>query len=157
MAQYTSRNVVFGDVFANAWVLALKTVPGAALLAAGKLRLSKDPSFNPNSKTTLAELEANECDFSGYPAGGIAVSLTTGLDLTPQIQGAITSGTFVAATATPFVSGTAYGYWIDDGTDMAMAEKFASPFNAPFAEVGAFLVLNAAIPLGLLQPASNAA
>jgi hypothetical protein len=154
MAQYTSQQVAFGRVFANLLLGALKTVPGAALLATGKVRLSKDPSFSPAADTSLATLEANECDFSGYPAGGVAVSLTIGVNVTPQIQGAITSATFEAATASPFVPNQCYGYWIDDGTEMAIGEAFGSAGPIPFADVGDYLVLNAAIPEALLQPAA---
>jgi hypothetical protein len=149
--QYTSQSVVYGRTFMNGLLKTMKTVPGAALLATGKLRLSKDPSFAPTPATTLAELEANECDFSGYPAGGIAVSLTTDLNETPQIQGILTRGVFAATTATPFVPGSALGYWIDDGTDMAIGERFADEGTASFANVGDFLVLNAVLPGRMLQ------
>jgi len=44
----------------------------ATRLANAKLRLFKD-GFNPAFGVTLAELNAVECDFDGYPAGGITV------------------------------------------------------------------------------------
>lgn len=151
MNQYTSQNVVFGKAFANIVLAALKTVPGGALLATGKLRLSKASPFNPTSGMSLADLEADEADFSGYPAGGVAVSLTTGVNVTPQIQGAVTRGIFEAATATPFVGNSVTGYWVDDGTEMAIGEAFTDDQVAAFNAVGDFLILNALIPLNLLQ------
>ncbi len=157
MNQWTSLNVVIGQVAANKWVGALKTRPAAALLATGKLRLSKDPAFGPTQQSTLAELEANEADFSGYPAGGIAVSITDGLNISPTIQGAMTSGTFEAATATPFIGNAVTGYWIDDGTDPVTMEAFPNAQTADFSSVGDFLVLNAVLPMNLLQRAAPGA
>lgn len=145
MAQYTSTNLIFGRTFANAMLAALKTVPGAALLAAGKVRLSSDAAFSPTADTTLAALVANESAFTGYPAGGVAVSLTTGVDVQPQTQGAITSAVFEGTGTRPLVApGVAYGYWIDDGVEPAVMEKFPSPVT--FENAGDYLVLNCIIP-----------
>ena len=154
MSTYAAQNVVFGQAAANALLNCLKTAPLAALLATGKLRLSHDPAFNPNPQTALSALSAQEANYSGYPSGGIAVALTVGVNLSPGAQGAVQSALFEAATATPFVSDTVTGWWIDDGTIMWCAEKFTPPFVAPFQAVGDFLQLLAAFPDQLRQPTS---
>lgn len=149
--QYTSKSVVFGLTFANTILAALKTVPSAALISSGKVRLSNNPSFNPVPTSTITSLAANECAYSGYTAGGIAVSLTTGLILDGVTQGATTSALFEATTATTFVPDVAYGYWIDDGTNMIMSERFANGGVGTFSAPGNFLDLIVLLPYQLLQ------
>lgn len=154
MAEYTSQEVVINRDFANILLGALKVVPGGALLATGKVRLSSDPAFAPQPGDSLASYVAGEATFSGYPAGGIAVSLHTGLNVSTQIQGALTTALFIAATAMPFVPGNVTGYWIDDGTIVAVAEKFAGGVTVNFGAVGDFLELDAVIPVNLFQAAA---
>jgi len=151
MSQYTSQEVTYGQAFGLTVVSALKTVPGQALINSAKLRLFKNPSLAPDPVTPLADLVAAECDFSGYPAGGIAVVLTVGLVLSNSCVGALTTGLFVADDTDPFVSGSAYGWWIDDGTNVIAVEKFAGGSAVPFAGKGAFLDLSVELPLQLLQ------
>ncbi len=154
MNTYESVNIVYGQAFANTLLAAMKTAPTNPLINAGKLRLSHDPAFNPTSSSTISALAAQECDFSGYTAGGVTFTLTTGIDLSAAAQGATTYALFEAATATPFVSDTAYGYWIDDGTNVIAAERFANGGSAAFNAVGAFLGLTVFLPVQMTQATS---
>jgi hypothetical protein len=151
---YSAKKVVIGQAAANALLGALTTGHVGGLLATGKLRLSHDPSFNPTPQSTLASLSAQEANFSGYPAGGVAVSLTTGLNLSPNAQGASQAALFEAAAATPFVADNITGWWIDDGTIFWVGERFAAGLIAGFAAVGDFLELIAIIPELLTQATS---
>jgi hypothetical protein len=138
----------------NAVIAAFKTVPGAALIVAGKVRLSQDPSFAPTPDSTIAGLAANEADYSGYAAGGIAAVLSAPVNLSNNAQGTIISATFTAVSATPFVPNQVYGWWLDDGTNFIAGERFVNNGQAPFGAVGDFLALIVLLPGQLLQPTS---
>lgn len=144
---YTSQAVVYGTAFLNTVIAALKTVPGGALVTGGKVRLSKDPSFRPTPANTIAELATNETDYSGYASGGVALVVGNPVNLSPSCQGAVTGVQFLATTATPYVSDQAYGYWVDDGTNVIMAEAFPAGVIANFAAPGAFLELILQLPM----------
>lgn len=148
---YTSRAVVLGRTFAGALLGAIATRPAAALIAAGKIRLSKDPAFNPTPDTTLASLTGAEANYSGYAAGGIAAVFSVVLGVTPIIAGVLANALFYATTASPFVSNNVYGYWVDDGTNICIAEKFAGGGIASFGAAGDFLDLTTIIPADLQQ------
>lgn len=154
MNNWITKSVVYGQSFLLTVVSALKTVPGGALVVAGKLRLSKDPAFNPTSASTISALAANEADYSGYASGGIAVVLTTGLLVGTVGVGAEAPAVFVAATATPFVPATVYGYWVDDGTNVIAAEAFGGGQSALFGAVGDFLALTLLLPFRFQQGAA---
>ena len=154
MNTYTAQQVTYGQAFVNTILAALKTVPGAALIVAGKLRLSNNPTLVLTPQTTIAALAANECAYSGYTAGGIAVVLSAPLNLSNNAQGVLTTGLFLAVTATPYVPDTATGWWIDDGTNFIVGERFAGNQVATFAAPGAFLDLIAELPIQLGQATS---
>lgn len=151
MAAYNSQQVVFGTAFLNTIMAALKTVPMAALVVGAKMRLNTNPAFNPQPSDTIADNTANEADYSGYAAGGIAVVLSAPVNLSPTCQGVVSSGLFLATTATPFVPSVAYGYWVDDGTNIIIAEKFGGGTNFPFASAGDFLDLIINLPAQAIQ------
>jgi hypothetical protein len=154
MGVYSSQNAVIGRAFADTILAALKTVPGSALITSGKVRLSKDPSFNPSSDSSVVALEANEADFSGYPAGGVAVSLSAPLNFSLGCQAVLTSALFLAAAASPFVPNVVTGYWVDDGTNVVQGERFAGGVNFSLSAPGDFLELAVFFPERLLQPIS---
>lgn len=144
--QYTSQRPTYGQAFLNTILAAYKTRPAGALIVSGKVRLINSPTFAPTPQTTVAELAAVECAYSGYPAGGAALTVGDPVNLSRTCQGAVTAIQFVATTATPFVPDTAYGYWVDDGTNMICVEMFPSGQEAPFASAGAFLELLLELP-----------
>jgi hypothetical protein len=144
---FKSQNVIYGTAFLNTVLAAFKTIPAAALIATGKLRLSHDPAFNPVPGTALAALVAQEANFSGYPAGGAAVVLSAPVNLSPTAQGAVVSNLFLATTASPFVNDNCTGYWIDDGTNFIMGEAFGAGQAAAFSSPGDFLELIVELPM----------
>jgi len=154
MDQYTAQAVVIGRDFANTVLAAMKTVPGGALIVTGKVRLSQDPAFNPTPASTRAGLAAGEADYSGYAAGGIAYVVPDPVNLDTETQGLQVTVAFVATAANPFVENTIYGWWIDDGTNVVVAEKFANDATANFGAAGDFLSLNTRVPFMLEQNAS---
>ncbi len=146
MAAYASQNVVYGTAFLNSLMAAYGTVATGPLVATAKMRLNSNPGFNPQPGDSIATNTANEAAFTGYPAGGIDVVLSTPVNLSPTCQGTVASGTFTATTSGSFVSGTAYGYWIDDGTNVIAAEPFPPGSPALFAGPGDFLELVVQLP-----------
>jgi hypothetical protein len=130
-------------------LLALKTVPGGALIVSGKARLSKDPSFAPTPDSTIASLAALEADYTGYAAGGIAVVLTTSLNLSPGCLGDLATALFEATGSA--VTNTVYGYWVDDGTSVVCGERFAGGGVVAFQVAGDFLDLTVLLPMQLIQ------
>ncbi len=154
MTNYTAQAIVYGRAFVNTILAALKTIPGGALVTGAKLRLSNNPSFSPTPGNVPGDFSANECAYSGYTAGGLAVTLSAPLNLSTTADGVLFAGLFVATAASPFVPDTATGWWIDDGTNVICAERFANNQTATFASPGAFLSLTALLPQQMLQATS---
>lgn len=87
-------------------------------LALSKMRFYKS-SLIPNQFTVLAALEAAECDFDGYTAGGYALTAWTGPQNDPQ-GGQVIASPAVNPTygpaSDPAVTNDVGGYWIEDAT-----------------------------------------
>jgi hypothetical protein len=146
--------VVYGTTFLNTVLAAFKTVASAALIATAKVRLSHNPSFVPNPGATITGLAAEECNYSGYAAGGVALVVGSPVNLSTSCQGAVTGLQFLATAASPFVSDNAYGYWVDDGTNVILQEAFPGGMAVPFGAPGDFLELILEIPQQATQPTS---
>jgi hypothetical protein len=151
MAAYASASVVFGTNFLNTLMAALKTTASGPLVATAKVRLNTNPAFNPQPGDSIATNTANEADFSGYTTGGDSLTISNPVNLSATCQGVVGAVTFTSATASPFVSGTAYGYWVDDGTNVIVAERFANGVNFGFSAPGDFLELIVQIPAQAFQ------
>lgn len=148
---WTAQNVVYGRTFANAVMAALLAAPVDPLIDTGKIRLSQDPAYNPTPDSTVAGLEAYEADYSGYAAGGIAMVVSAPINASQNVQGTMSSVLFKATTATPFVQNSVYGWWVDDGTNVILAEAFPGGTIALFGAINDFLQLDVVTPFGLLQ------
>lgn len=144
--QFTSLNPIYGTDFLNTILAAYKTTASGPLIASAKVRLINSPTFAPTPATTIADLAAVECAYSGYAAGGIALTVGAPVNLSRTCQGAVTALQFLATAATPFVQDSAYGYWVDDGTNMIVVEMFPAGTVAPFGSAGAFLELLLQLP-----------
>ena len=153
MTSYTSQALVFGRAFMNTIMAAFAARPAGPLVAAGaKIRLSQDPTFNPTPNSNVAGLSTNEATFSGYTAGGNAVTLSGPVNASPTCQGELASTLFVATAST--VTNNVYGYWIDDGVNVIVGERFAGGGIASFNTSGDFLDLQIVLPGQLLQAAA---
>jgi hypothetical protein len=148
---YVSQSVGYGSAFADTVQAALKTRAAAALVATPKIRLSSNSNFNPTPQSSIATLSASEAAFSGYPAGGASGTVSDPVNLSTMAVGVLMSATFVATTAAPFVEGTCYGYWVDDGTNVIAYERFAGGIQVTFGVPGDFLQLDIELPMQLLQ------
>lgn len=146
MASFASANPVYGSAFLASIIGAYKTAPMNPLIDTAKVRLSNNPAFVASPGSTVAELDATECAYSGYAAGGIALVVGAPVILSATCEGAVTALQFLATSATPFVSDTAYGYWIDDGVNVILSEPFSVPGGIPFAAAGNFLELIVQLP-----------
>jgi hypothetical protein len=153
MATYTSLNVIFGRAFLNTVVAAWKTTSSGPLIASPKVRLAINPAFLPTPSSTISDLATDEADFSGYPSGGSSITLGAAVNLGVNIQGCVQPASFIASTGTPFVSNTVYGYWLDDGTNVILAEAFPPGISFTFGSPGDFLELVVAIPANAIQAA----
>lgn len=152
MNDWTAKQIVFGRTFADTILAALTARPATALIVTPKVRLTTDPSFNPQPSNVIADFTASEANYSGYTAGGIAPTLSGALNLTPTIQGVNATVLFIATTASPFVTSNVTGWWLDDGTNVIAAEAFGPGNVAAFASAGDFLNLEIRLPVGLFQP-----
>jgi hypothetical protein len=148
---YVSQSPTYGRTFLASVIAALSARPAGALLTNGKLRLSKDPGFNPTENSHIADLTGGECDFSGYTAGGYTVTLGATLNVSGSALGAPDDILAVATTATPQVGNSIYGYWIDDGTNIVMFEVFAGG-PIPVAIAGDYCEVDLRVPLRFNQP-----
>jgi len=94
-----------------------------AALALSKVRLFKTMTndeppvpFVPTVSTTSAELENAECDFDGYPAGGITVTAMLAPLLDPAGGASIESPVvqFAWAHVDTDVGNVVAGFWLED-------------------------------------------
>lgn len=139
-----SQNVILNNEFLEECLASYNTNPSHALISAAAVGLWKSEDFNPTQATTLAELAAVECDFSGYARKGVTFSGQVNLSLdTPGIIGSVT---FNCDEDSPQVYGTAYGFFITSTLGLVLCEKFPSQNAVPFARVGDFLNLDVAVP-----------
>jgi len=149
MASRTAGHLVYGRAWLSTIVAALKTVPGAALLAAGKVRLTKVVGFNPQSSMTIATLTPDECDFVGYPAGGLALTPSAEVNVTQATIGVIGNATFICTDSAAPGPNSCTGYWIDDGVNVVVAEAFVPGQTVVFAQNGDYLDLQIAVAFAL--------
>jgi len=97
-------------------------------LAASKVRLFKS-TFVPTVATTLAELEADEADFTGYPAGGATITAWLDPLLDPAGGASITAPTVqFAVDPAPSATDIVGGFWLEDAAgDVRLVGQFAAP------------------------------
>lgn len=151
---WTAQRVVWGRAFMNSVVAALKTAAEDPLIMTGKIRLNTNPAYNPTPDSTRAALAADEAAYSGYTAGGIALTVGDPVRLAENIVGAMSSVLYRATDVDPFVSATVYGWWIDNGTIVVCGEAFPSGTVAAFGNPFSFLQLDISLPFGLMQAAA---
>lgn len=107
-----------------------------AALAASKVRLFK-ASFTPSPASPRSEFLANECDFDGYPAGGVAVAALTGPINNPTGGAAVNTPlvNFAWTLDTDAVGNMVGGYWHETGAG-ALYTYVRFPSAVPMAAVG---------------------
>lgn len=118
--------------YPNAGALLLAAVVQAEL-AACEIRLFKFGDITPDQATTLAELDAAECDFTGYAAEVVAAWQDPALN---ALGGAGIQTSVQFNTASPYTtSNVVGGYYIVDltGTPEVLAVQ---AFAAPGIEMG---------------------
>jgi len=146
---YVSVGVFLYREFAVKMLGRIATGNAAAIVVSGKIRLSKDPAFAPAQGQTRAGLAAMEADYTGYAAGGIAAVFSATLNQRLGVVAVVAPALFLATAADPQVAATVTGWWIDDGTDLVCAERFAAGVTRPFVVPGDYLALDCPIPLML--------
>lgn len=151
MAGYSSQLITYGNAYLKTQATAQKTAPTNPLINTGKVRLTTATGFSPSGTNTIAELSPNEANFSGYTAGGLALTLTGPVNLSALCEGMIAALTFLATTASPFVPNVLTGYWVDDGTNVIAQEAFPSP-GITISAAGDFLALLLQLPQQVNQP-----
>jgi hypothetical protein len=151
MAAYSSQQITFGIAWIDTVLAAFKTGTGTTpLVNSAKCRLNVSPSFLPTPGQVISGYTPNEANFSGYSSGGDAVTLSAGVNLSPTCEGVVATVTFISTAASPYVPNTCYGYWMDDGTNVILAEAFPAP-GVPFTAAGDFLSLLIQIPFQAIQ------
>lgn len=97
-------------------------------LATSEIRLYKYGEISPNASTTLAELDAAECDFTGYAAEVITNWNAAGLN---PLGGASIQASVQFATAAPYTTGNVVGgYYVVDTTvsdEVLTVQAFPEP------------------------------
>jgi len=111
------------------------------VLALSKVRLFKS-TFVPTVATTIAELEAEEVAFTGYPAGGETITAWLDPILDPAGGASITAPTVQFAVSGPVLATDIVGgFWIEDAAgDVRLVGQFAAP--VPMEVVGQGFPLN---------------
>jgi hypothetical protein len=130
--------------FLDAIATAYGTRPAAALAPTLTVKLINSAVLVLTPDTDLATLTAAEANFSGYSAQSLTI--TGPVRGGTKYEGMIGTVTFVATTASPFVTDTAYGYWVETAGALLMAEMFGAGSQVPFGNVGDFLDLDALLP-----------
>jgi hypothetical protein len=92
------------------------------LLASSKLRLFTTAVTAVGSGTTKAELEAAECDFTGYTEGGVTITAFLAPLLNPVGGSSIDWPTVQFAAASPYTVGNVVGgWWIETAAGVLIA------------------------------------
>jgi hypothetical protein len=143
--QKTAQNVIWGnaaldDIFAK--MFATGTAP--IFVGGINLHLGKVP-FTPTPDDPMDTNNWLEADFNGYAP--ILVTTPTGpVNVQPGVRGFLLEGAWVlAGTPTPIVTNTIYGYTVQTGATVLVAESFLEPVTLAFA--GDYLELTTFVPL----------
>lgn len=132
--------------YPNAGALRVASVIQAEL-AAAEVRLYTQ-GFVPTSTTTLADLDAVECTFTGYLAQVIAAWQDPGLY---PLGGASIQASVQFATASPYTIGeTVGGFYVVDVTtsdEVLLIQPFPSP-GIPMSAAGQIIPLTILLPWG---------
>lgn len=146
-----TQTLTYSRAFMDALLGAMTVVPGAALLAAFKVRLLKVGVGVITPDTVIGDLTAYEADYSGYVAA--TPTLAGPVRLSNSDEGLIVSVPFIAGVASPFVPNTIAGYFLSVGAVFVAGELFAPAGPVPLGYPGSFLDLNLCVP-GQLQQAA---
>lgn len=117
-------------------------------LVTATVHLFRAGEIVPGKNTTIEELEAAECDFSGYAP----VTVTAWKGPYNAISGGqyIETGLiiFAGTSASPFVGNSVAGYWVESqGNQLEVAGTFDS--EVPVASAGDAVQCNVQIPYGV--------
>lgn len=149
---YQTQNFVYNRTFMDNLLKAFSTIPAAKLIATPTLCLLTGSPPNITPDTLLSDLAAAKANFSGYVDG--TPPLTVPVRLSSGAEAAIGSSTFVATTASPFVSNVIVGYYLTDGTNLVGGELFPSGTVLPIAFAGDFVEIDLVLPGACYQAAS---
>jgi hypothetical protein len=113
-------------------------------LAVSKLHLFKDSLGTPDPTVPLADYTANECDFSGYPAGGATVTAFLDPILDPLGGSAINMPTvqfaFDGSDMTPTTNNVGGWYLVDADGDLNAVGTY--PVSVPMESGGQGIDVN---------------
>jgi hypothetical protein len=116
-------------------------------LANAKLRLWK-AGINPNFGVTLAQLNAVECDFDGYPSGGISVGTWSNPILSPGQGSMIMCGlvSFAFDGGGSGIGNLVGGFYLVTSDDVLwVVGQFPDPVPVEVAGVGLPIALSVGI------------
>jgi hypothetical protein len=137
-----SINPVLAETLVASMVAAMKTIPGAVLVATPTVHLFT--AVTGNITPQIATTAFTEATFPGYAA--LTPTLAGPLNLSAN-QGLAEglSGSYVASTGITSPGQTCLGYWVDNGsTVMYVAELFVTP--VVFVNPYDFLELTVLLP-----------
>lgn len=145
---WKTQKVTYSRALVDAFLAALSTVPGAALLATPKIMLWNDgptitPDWNPADYTAPT--------FHGYTPGAVTLSVAS-VNIGGTDQARVATVTFVA-TAGGAIADTCNGYALVDTTLAIpyLIERFPAGFS--FGIPGDFLQIDLIVPLPMIyQP-----
>lgn len=141
---YLTVTLVYARSFLLSILAAFTARPAAALVSGFNVHLLRDSAISLNSDTVRADLLGHECGYSGYAPQVVSTWVTV---RTPNGEALAANSLFVAGSAAPFVTDSAAGYWIDDGTNFLFGEYFAGGLHALFPYAGTYLDLNLLLPI----------
>lgn len=113
MADYPLITIEGAVAMAETQGLAIADPDATPTPTVGKIRLFKSDLGIPTVETSLADLEAQEADYTGYPAGGFDVTAMAPPMGAPG-GGVVILSNEVFATFTTGASNAIGGYWLED-------------------------------------------
>ncbi len=150
MAFYQSKTVTYSLAGQMAVAYGTFAFRRGAPFFPSVLRLSQAANFNPPPGSSIADLAADEANFTGYSEAQFSNGTVTAVNLSPAVVGVAAVGTFVGTDSGTFEPNVVSGYWVDNGTIPLAWEAFPPP-GIPIAGPGDFLVLLAGMPFRLTQ------
>lgn len=149
MPVYVTQSFMYSEDFARGIASCFNEVPVEPLCDGVQMHLWEDPDFVPVPHTPVEDYEAAESLLDGYSA--ISITLNEPVNIQPDCDGAIGSALFQVTPATPSVTSTIYGYWLQASGGVIGAERFPNGQAVPLAEHGDWLQVVTALPIHSYQ------
>lgn len=146
-----TKNWTYSAEFAARVVAAYLVDPGAALLAAPKVRLFQGEAFNPTANTPLADFTAAVATFTDYVEKTPTLASPVSIATSGKAAGAVVD--WLMVTDPTVTQNSVRGYYVADGAVLVGFETWPADEAVGMTAPGDRLILELLLPFLYFQPA----